>query len=673
MATSIDNATHYMLEKSIAEIEYSALSSVHAGKYYPSPVNWEDEVLYFLMLDRFSDGKENNYIDNNNKLVTNGKTPLFTFPDDAYTANRNDWYEEGGKWCGGTLKGLQSKLGYLSRLGITAIWISPIFKQVGKYLNEYTGKTEVNNSYHGYGVQNFLDVDPHFGTRNDLFELVKTAHSMNIRVILDIILNHSGDVFAYKANRYPVKDQYGNQIYFADGTPAMDPRWDGGTYEVKGYRDAEGKPILPFSSFLPQSAWPDGAIWPAELQEPETFSRAGTITNWDYEPEFLGGDFCSLKDIHHGYHATADGIKIIDQFFPSNALKTLCEVYKFWIAYADIDGYRIDTVKHMEIGATRYFASVIHEFAQSIGKENFFLVGEITGGRKRAFDTLEKTGLDAAIGIDDVQEKLEYLAKGYRNPEEYFGLFRNSALIGKESHTWYGRHIVTMFDDHDRVGRSKTRFCGQKDIQWQDKTFSGYHFLIPAFALHICSMGIPCIYYGTEQGFDGNVLSENECRYGPDRVLRECMFGGPFGSLQSQYSHFFNESGRVYKILSEIIKLRKSRIELRRGRQYLRQISGTGKEGEFGYPVMIGGQMRSIIAWSRIFADKEILCAVNTDPVNTLSAVVTVDFSIQKSKQLLKRVYATDTNIAPESVTVLSVNGRSVRLTIPPCGFAAYE
>jgi len=65
----------------------------------------------------------------------------------------------------------------------------------------------------------------------------------------------------------------------------------------------------------------------------------------------------------------------------SAALRHLCEAYKYWIAYADIDGFRIDTVKHMDMGATRYFVSVIREFAQSIGKENFFLLGEITGGR----------------------------------------------------------------------------------------------------------------------------------------------------------------------------------------------------------------------------------------------------------------------------------------------------
>jgi len=60
------------------------------------------------------------------------------------------------------------------------------------------------------------------------------------------------------------------------------------------------------------------------------------------------------------------------------------QIYQFWIADTDIDDYRIDTVKHMDPGATRIFASSIHEFTQSLGKENFYLIGEITGGAKMA-------------------------------------------------------------------------------------------------------------------------------------------------------------------------------------------------------------------------------------------------------------------------------------------------
>ena len=66
--------------------------------------------------------------------------------------------------------------------------------------------------------------------------------------------------------------------------------------------------------------------------------------------------------------------------------------------------------------ASRFFGSVIHEFAQAIGKENFYLIAEITGGRQRAFETLETTGLDAALGVDEIPDKTEYLRQGLPEP-----------------------------------------------------------------------------------------------------------------------------------------------------------------------------------------------------------------------------------------------------------------
>ena len=280
--------------------------------------------------------------------------------------------------------------------------------------------------------------------------MVRTAHRHGIYVILDIILNHSGDVFAYDPDRHWTQDPGSGEWY-------LDPRWDGSRYTPAGFRDASGQPNLPFAPYDPddeRQAWPRGAVWPAEFQRPETFTAKGRISNWDHAPEFMEGDFYNLKDIHLGGGP-------VDSYQPSSALWNLCQVYKFWIAYADVDGFRVDTVKHMDPGATRLFTSVIHEFAQRIGKENFYLIGEITGGRELAFTTLETTGLDAALGIDEIPDRLEYLVKGYRSPLEYFDLFRNSLLVQKESHIWFRNKVVTLFDDHDQVrkGGYKARFC----------------------------------------------------------------------------------------------------------------------------------------------------------------------------------------------------------------------
>src|SRR5262249_2047867 len=350
------------IETSIAELDFAELKKDR--QFPPSPACWEDEVLYFLMLDRFSDDRERGFIGNDGALIDRGTTPVFTDADrgNAFTTPNDEasWREAGNKFCGGTLKGLESKIGYLKRLGVTALWVSPVLRQVA-----------FQETYHGYGIQNFLDVDPHFGTREDLRDMVRVAHDNGIRVVLDIILNHSGNVFSYDADRFWTDDGSGHWF--------LDPRWDGAPYRPRGFNRASGEPTLPFAPLAPAADQPTAdAGWPPAFQPPGAFTCKGRILSWDYDPEFREGDFFDLKDINLG---SGD----IDNYVPSPALRALCDAYKFWIAFADLDGFRVDTVKHMDPGAARYLASVIHEFTQALGKEKFYLIGEITGGRDRAY------------------------------------------------------------------------------------------------------------------------------------------------------------------------------------------------------------------------------------------------------------------------------------------------
>ena len=286
-----------------------------------------------------------------------------------------------------------------------------------------------------------------------------------------------------------------------------------------------------------------------------------------------------------------------------------------------------------------------------------YLIGEITGGRERAVNTLEQTGLDAALGIDDIPDKLEYLVKGYRNPSDYFVLFRNSLLVQKESHVWFKNKIVTLFDDHDQVrkGQYKARFCAD-DV--------GKKLLLNALALNATTLGIPCIYYGTEQGFDG--AGDN------DRYIRESMFGGTFGAFRSCDRHFFDEDTPVYRELAKILAIRQEKMVLRRGRQYLREISGDGQH--FGFPHMIGGELRSVVAWSRIFNDQEMLVAMNTDPDQPRTAWVIVDHDLHIVGDRLQCLYTTPPGQEDQELTVTDVlpNIKAVLLTVPAAGFVIY-
>jgi len=618
-----------MAEKSLGELDLHSLTN---RDFFPSPQHWEDQVIYFLMVDRFSDGKENQFRDNQGKLVTTGSTPAFTPADNGNAvgneADAKRWRDAGGQFVGGKLAGIESKLGYLQRLGVTAVWLSPVFKQVN-----------ADNTYHGYGIQHFLDVDPHFGTRDDLRRLVQTAHSLGIRVILDIILNHTGNVFLYQAG---------------------DPFWNGAKFDASGFRDSQGEATLPFAALDPAAhpeAFPDAAIWPAEFQGGDTFTRGGRIRNFDFFPEYADGDFFTLKDLHHGERHMVDGADQIDDYTVSETLRFLGEVYKFWIAFADVDGFRVDTVKHIDPGAARFFASVIHEFTEAIGKDDFYLIAEITGGRQFAFDRLETTGLDAALGVSDERIKMDGLVKGDNNPADYFDLFRNSLQVRKDSHVWFRDKLVTSVDDHDHVdqGQQKHRFCA-----------GGFSKLaLPVMALNATTLGIPCIYYGTEQLFDGEGGGD-----GSDQYIREAMFGGEFGAFRSRGRHFFNEAQFAYVEVGKVHQLRSQQLTLRRGRQFLRQISGDGVN--FGFPQKINGRMLSVVAWSRIFNDNEMLCAINTDPDNQRTAFVTIDNDLHSAGDQLTCLYSSNSGEIGQKLNVEARNGKAVSLSVPAAGFVVY-
>jgi glycosidase len=629
------------IEKSLLELDFAALKQ---RTFTPSPAAWEDQVLYFLLLDRFSDGKESGgHRDNADNPVQGGSTPLYR-PEDAGRIDYNTWFQAGGEWQGGTIRGLRSKLGYLRRLGVTALWVSPIFRQVA-----------FEPSYHGYGIQNFLDVDPHFGTREEFRDFVNAAHEQGIYVILDIIAHHTGNVFGYSADRYPEHDAATGQWY-------NDPRWDGRPYTVHGFHGRDGQPTLSLdgdNAAQWEAAWPDGGIWPREFQRPGVFHRKGHITNWEHHPEYAEGDMFGLKTLDIQ-------VKWEGQYRrPSPALAGLGLVYCFWIAYADLDGFRIDAVKHMGPESVRAFCDVIREFAQSIGKERFLLAGEVAGGRDYAWEVVEKTGLDAALGIDDIPGKLERMVAGYGEPAEYFSLFRNWTLDEQDrrGHRWYRDQVVTLVDDHDQVrkGTTKWRFCG-------DGRQRGLAFNV--LAVQLTTMGIPCIYYGSEQGFDSGGRPS-----GSDVVLREAMFGGEFGGRCTRGRHFFNEDADLYRALAALIGLRKKLLPLRRGRQVFHRISGDGVN--FGPPRLIGERMRSLISWSRLFVDQEVLVAFNTDEEQPVTAWSTVAPTCRLEGDEFQLVfwYAPRHEAPPpSSLTVQRANGNlAVRMTLPPAGFAVYQ
>ncbi len=135
------------------------------------PFVWEGANIYFLLTDRFNNGNPNNDVN---------------FDRTEETAVLRGFE-------GGDIQGITQKIeeGYFTDLGINAIWFTPVVEQIHGATDEGTGKTY---GYHGYWAKDWTSIDPNFGTRKDLEQLVKTAHSKGIRILLDVVLNHTGPV-----------------------------------------------------------------------------------------------------------------------------------------------------------------------------------------------------------------------------------------------------------------------------------------------------------------------------------------------------------------------------------------------------------------------------------------------------------------------------------------------
>ncbi len=591
------------------------------GPVHPSPVDWRDQTLYFLLPDRFSDGRE-------------AERPLFDRGrrDEHRAPDRAAWMRAGRAFQGGTLSGLRSRLDYLRDLGMSTLWVGPVWRQRADL-----------QTYHGYGIQNFLDVDPRFGTRQDLRDLVDAAHGRGMHVVLDVIYNHTGNNWFYDLDRAPQA-----QVPYRFSPP----------HDMHGWRAAN-------SGSTPVIHTLDDGVWPEELQDPGWYTRAGAIGRWDPEPwedplhpdaEFRRGDFFDLKDLR------------MDR---DDVLSALLRAYQYWIALSDCDGFRIDTVKHVSFEASRNFCGAIHEYAESIGKENFLLLGEVTGGTRMARDYLEIFGrnLDAVLDIGDPAGCLTGLAKGLRQPADFFDLFRGHDLLG--SHRETGRYHISVLDDHDMVGRGKHRFAAHNEIPALDAQVGH------AVGVQLTTLGIPCVYYGTEQSFDGSEASHDPA-VDPgfeDRFIRESMFGGSFGAFGTAGCHFFDSAHPAYRRIRAIGRVRNRDdsigLALRRGRQYVRETSFLDRP--FGFP-----GAGELVAWSRILYDREVLVVLNPNGTAGRGADVTVDAALQRDRQALTVLYRGDWSDAEmetppndQTVPVQSRAGRrTVRINLPPAGMA---
>jgi glycosidase len=284
---------------------------------------------------------------------------------------------------------------------------------------------------------------------------------------------------------------------------------------------------------------PDALVWPKDLQQNSFFRRQGSMPAPNDDTI---GDFDSLKQM-----LTAD----------PNLQAFLIRAYQYVIARFDIDGFRVDTFRYLKGQLPVLFGNAIREFALSIGKKNFFTFGEIWDQNAEA-DIARFIGRNTSMGGDlvGIDAALDYplfnnlkpVVKGFAAPTAVVGMYQFRKSVEQDvlsSHGDATRFFVTFLDNHDV--KERMRFIDPSNQTAQDEEVTAG--LASLFALP----GIPCVYYGTEQGLHGR---------GSDPAVREALWGGPG----------FDESSPFYQAISDIGAVRTKQAALRYGRFYFRPV-----------------------------------------------------------------------------------------------------
>ncbi len=587
---------------------------------YPSPTEWRDCCMYFLMLDRFNNPS---------------------------AAPRNTWNRVCDTRQGGTFKGVQARLGYLQDLGINALWITSPLK------NSRPDSWKYN--YHGYAAQDFLNLDARFASdgtlptaEKELTELVDEAHARGIYVILDIVLNHSGRVFDY------VRDG-GTVDSFTDAAVINGPL---GSEPAVEWLNGYGFPRADWRNRLDPAAQlsPDDAVWPADLQNHLFFRRRGSKLNDTPDGRgFVPGDFGTMRQLVMEYDASVPGQEDIRaEYGAFPVLDIMIRCYTYLVARYDFDGFRIDTVKYVHPKIIETFGNAMREYAMSLGKSNFFTFGEVYDNEqtiaefigRNAGSSGEGFGVDAALDFP-LFYKLPGIAKGMidvRELQKIFTIRKQAEENLLSSHGEASRYFVTFLDNHDQNQRIKHPNTPEDQVKL-------------ALTLLHTLQGIPCVYYGTEQLLQGTVKDGGVPDLSCMESVREALWGKP---------NAFSTATPMYKEIQQLTNLHRNEPALRYGRQYFREVSENGND--FGYSYGNGG----MVAYSRILGDREVLIAANTGETEFNGRIV-VDRDLNPAAANMEQAYPAGAGNLAVSVIDAQINGSAARIATVKVKLAPHE
>lgn len=431
--------------------------------------------IYFVMPDRYANGNPAN-----DRGGLSGP-PSVTGYDPTDTG-----YFHGGDYAGltGDCTGPRG-LARIKALGFTSVWVTPPFRQ--KFVQAGSA------GYHGYWALGFDGVDPHLGTETDFAAFVDCAHRLGLKVILDVVVNHTADVI-----------QLPSYDYGPPKTPFVPP----GERNVKS---------------------------PAWLNDPSNYHNRGNIDFSSCPPACLElGDFFGLDDL-----ATEQ----------PDVRASLAEVFADWIRRYEVDGFRIDTARHVERGFFVDWVPRILAAARAAGVPEFQLFGEafITNAIELS-EYVRDRGLPNVLDFP-MQDAVARFAGG------------SAGAMG----------IVTRLNDDDYfvspsgVAHVPPTFLGNHDIgraplQVRDKGAGAGGPLLArtllAYDLLYLLRGAPVVYYGDEFGIVGRG-GDKEARHDlfPTQVAdwrgEERIGSGPIG-LGSSFDQAAHPVAEHLRTLGEL-------------------------------------------------------------------------------------------------------------------------
>ncbi len=533
-----------------------------------SPI--QDEVMYFVMTDRFYNGDPGN-----DRGGDSGDADADVIRHGYRVADKAFYH-------GGDLAGLASKLDYLKSLGITSIWITPPFTNRP---TQQDGSTDlgVGAGYHGYWIRDWLNTDPHLGTNQQIKALIDSAHGKGIKVFFDIVANHSADYILYENSNYSYRSKADYPYKDANGQVFDDSDYAGGTT----FPPLDPAISFPYKPFFP-SPTDATAKNPPWLNNPIYYHNRGNST---FRGEnSLYGDFFGLDDLFTEQPTVVAGFE---------------DIFKYWIREYNIDGYRIDTVKHVNMEFWQQLAPNVMNYAQSLGKTNFTMFGEVFDSNPSFMSQYTTAGrLPTVVDFGLQSQATNFAANSDATDKlrDYF--FQDDYFTDADSNAY---SLGNFISNHDigRLGRSvRSANAGASDAEDVARVNLGY-------ALIYFARGFPIVYYGDEQGFISG---------GGDKLAREDMMASRvpeynaydlIGTDATTAVDNFDQNHPIYKTLATYADLLKQHKALRRGAQ----IHRTSEAGA------------GIYAFSRIDRDERVEYIVALNNAETPKSATFATFS----------------------------------------------